>query len=129
MCATLFLTYAVEMAKVVTGLMNKDTMDMVELCAQIRSLESSSWYKGAKQESMKLSGATGSIPPAPPGGKWCSSCSRSTQLIILVISGASVDFAVARGTRLKNADLEKMWRLRRRKLKLKKPLRLKRRKS
>ena len=51
MCATLFLTYAdVEMSKVVTGLMNKDTLDMVELRAQIRSLESSSWYMGAKQE-------------------------------------------------------------------------------
>ena len=79
MCATLFLTYAdVEMAKVVTGLMNKDTLDMVELRAQIRSLESSSWYKGAKQESAKLSGATGSVPPPPPGGKWCSGCNRST---------------------------------------------------
>ena len=70
MCATLFLTYAdVEMSKVVTGLMNKDTLDMVELRAQIRSLESSSWYKGAKQESVKLSGATGGIPPAPPRRK------------------------------------------------------------
>ena len=27
---------------------------------------------------MKLSGATGSVPPNPPGGKWCSSCSKST---------------------------------------------------
>ena len=51
------------------------------------------------------------------------------QLIILLIVGASVDFVGARGTRLKNATLEKMWRLRRRKLKLKKPLRLKRRKK
>ena len=80
MVATLFLTFAdIEMSKVVTGLMNKDTgLDMVELRAQIRSLESSSWYKGAKQESAKLSGATGSVPP-PPGGKWCSGCNRSPQ--------------------------------------------------
>ena len=79
MCATLFLTYSnVEMAKVVTVLMNKDTLDMVELRAQIRSLESSSWYKGAKQESAKLSGATGSVPPPPQGGNWCSGCNRST---------------------------------------------------
>ena len=49
--------------------------------------------------------------------------------MILLIVGASVDFAGARGTRLKNAALENMWRLRRRKLKLKKPLRLKRRKK
>ena len=28
---------------------------------------------------MKLSGATGGTPPAPPGGKWCSNCNRSTQ--------------------------------------------------
>ena len=80
MVATLFLTFAdIEMSKVVTGLMNKDTgLDMVELRAQIWSLESSSWYKGAKQESAKLSGATGSVPPPPPGGKWCSGCNRST---------------------------------------------------
>ena len=76
MCATLFLTYAdVEMSKVVTSLMSKDKLDMVELRAQIRSLESSPWYKGAKQESVKLSGAQGG---APPGGRWCTSCSRST---------------------------------------------------
>ena len=66
------------MFKVVTGLMNKDTgLDLVELRAQIRSLESSSWYKGAKQESAKLFWATGSAPP-PSGGKWCSGCNRST---------------------------------------------------
>ena len=49
MCARLFLTYAdVEMSKVVTSLMSKDKLDMAELRAQIRSLESSPWYKGAK---------------------------------------------------------------------------------
>ena len=43
--AAVFLTFAdIEMSKVVTGLMNKDSgLDMVELRAQIRSLESSSW--------------------------------------------------------------------------------------
>ena len=47
MCATLFLTYAnVEMSKVVTSLISKDKLDMAELRAQIRSLESSPWYKG-----------------------------------------------------------------------------------
>ena len=76
MSATLFLTYAdVEMRKVVTSLISKDRLDMAELRAQIRSLESSPWYKGAKQESVKLSGAQGG---APPGGRWCTSCSRST---------------------------------------------------
>ena len=76
---TLFLTFAdIEMSKVVTGLMNKDTgLDMVEFRSQIRSLESSSWYKGAKQESAKLSGTTGTVPP-PSGGKWWSGCNRST---------------------------------------------------
>ena len=40
MCATLFLTYAdVEMSKVVTSLINKDKLNMVELRAQIRALE------------------------------------------------------------------------------------------
>ena len=79
MCATLFLTYAdVEMSKVVTSLMSKDRLDMVELRGQIRSLESSPWYKEAKQESVKLSGAQGGTPPAPPGGRCCSSCNRST---------------------------------------------------
>ena len=65
------------MSKVVTGLMNKDSgLDMVELRAQIRSLESSSWYKGTK-ESAKLAGATGGTLPTS-GEKWCSGCQRST---------------------------------------------------
>ena len=49
---------------------------MVELRAQIRSLESSSWYKGTK-ETAKLTGATGGTLPAS-GEKWCSGCQRST---------------------------------------------------
>ena len=49
---------------------------MVELRAQIRSLESSSWYKGSK-ETAKLAGATGGNLPAS-GEKWCSGCQRST---------------------------------------------------
>ena len=78
MCATLFLSYAdVEMSKVVTSLISKDKLDMAELRAQIRSLESSPWYKGSK-ESVKLSSAQGGAPPAPPGGRWCTSCSRNT---------------------------------------------------
>ena len=78
MCATLFLTYAdVEMSKVVTSLISKDKLDMAKLRAQIRSLESSPWYKGSK-ESVKLSSAQGGAPPAPPGGRWCTSCSRNT---------------------------------------------------
>ena len=72
------LSYAdVELSKVVTSLMNKEKLDMGELRAQIRSLESSPWYKGGK-ESVKLSSAQGGAPPAPPGGRWCSSCNRST---------------------------------------------------
>ena len=63
MVATLFLTFAdIEMSKVVTGLMNKDSgLDMVELRAQIRSLESSSWYKGTK-ESAKLAHSVCKLP-------------------------------------------------------------------
>merc|ERR1712240_737040 len=78
MVATLFLTFAdVEMAKVVTSLMNKDSgLDMVELRAQIRSLVSSSWYKGSK-ETAKLAGASGENLPAS-GEKWCSGCQKST---------------------------------------------------
>ena len=50
MSATLFLTYAdVEMRKVVTSLISKDKLDMAELRAQIRSLESKPWYKGSKE--------------------------------------------------------------------------------
>ena len=49
MCATLFLTYAdVEMSKVVTSLINKDKLNMVELRAQIRALEATPWYKGTR---------------------------------------------------------------------------------
>ena len=79
MVATLFLAFAdFEMSKVVTELMNKDSgLNMVELGAQIGSLESSTWYKGAKKESANLSGATGGAPPSS-GGKWCSGCQRST---------------------------------------------------
>ena len=78
MVATLFLTFSdIEMSKVVTGLMNRDSgLDMEELRAQIRSLESSSWYKGTK-ETAKLAGATGGNLPAS-GEKWCSRCQRST---------------------------------------------------
>ena len=58
MCATLFLTYAdVEMSKVVTSLINKDKLNMVELRAQIRALEATSWYKGTR-DSAKLASAT-----------------------------------------------------------------------
>ena len=78
MVATLFLNFAdVEMAKVVTTLMNKDSgLDMVELRAQIRSLETSSWYKGSK-ETAKLAGASGGNLPAS-GEKWCSDCQKAT---------------------------------------------------
>ena len=65
------------MSKVVTGLMNRDSrLDMVELRAQIRSLESSSWYKGSK-ETAKLAGASGGNLPAS-GEKWCSDCQKAT---------------------------------------------------
>ena len=41
MVATPFLTFAdIEMSKVVTGLISKDNLDMIELRAQIRGLES-----------------------------------------------------------------------------------------
>ena len=50
MCATLFLTYAdVEMSKVVTSLINKDKLNMVELRAQIRALEATPLYKGTSK--------------------------------------------------------------------------------
>ena len=81
MVATLFLTFAdIEMSKVVTGLMNRDSgLDMVELRAQIRSLESSTWYKGTAKgtESAKLAGATGGNLPTT-GEKWCTGCQKPT---------------------------------------------------
>ena len=51
------------------------------------------------------------------------------QPIILLTAGGSVNGAVATVIKLKTADLEKMSRLRRLVLKLKKPLRLERTKS
>ena len=69
----------------------------------------------------------GVFPPLPQ--EESSVLVATGQLIILLIAGASVDGVAARVTRLKNANLEKMWRLRRRRLKLKKPLRLERRKK
>ena len=68
MVATLFLTYSdIEMSKVVTALMNRDSgLDMVELRAQIRSLESSTWYKGAAKGTESARLATGSTGPNPP---------------------------------------------------------------
>ena len=81
MVVTLFLTFAdIEMSKIVTGLMNRDSgLDMVELRAQILSLESSTWYKGTAKgtESAKLAGATGASLPTS-GEKWCSGCQKST---------------------------------------------------
>ena len=52
---------------------------MVELRAQIRSLESSTWYKGTAKgtESAKLAGATGTSLPTS-GEKWCTGCQKST---------------------------------------------------
>ena len=79
MVATLF--YAdIEMSKVVTALMNKDSgLNMVELRAQIRSLESSTWYKGAARGTETAKLATGSSGTNPPtGGKWCSGCQKSS---------------------------------------------------
>ena len=111
MCATLFLTYAdVEMSKVVTSLMSKDKLDMGELRAQIRSLESSPWYKGGK-ESVKMSSAQGGAPSAPQGEDGAQLV--TDQPTIPKIAGGSVNGAEARVTRLKNADLEKMLRQRR----------------
>ena len=81
MVATLFLTYAdIEMSKVVTALMNKNSgLNMVELRAQIRSLESSTWYKGAARGTETAKLATGSSGTNPPTGeKWCSGCQKSS---------------------------------------------------
>ena len=107
MVATLFLTFAdIEMSKVVTGLMNKDSgLDMVELRAQIRSLESSSWYKVTK-ETAKLAGATGVTPPTP-GEKWCSGCNRSTHNTVDCYGICK--WCGGKGLGQKTAASKKMW--------------------
>ena len=103
MVATLFLTFAdIEMSKVVTELMNKDSgLNMVELRAQIRSLESSTWYKGAKKESANLGPQEGLRPPQEESGVQ----GARGQPTILWIVTASVSGAKAENCRFKK-DVE-----------------------
>ena len=54
MVTTLFLTFCdIDMGKIVTEQMSRETLNMTELRAQVRSLESCPWYKGPKN-SVKL---------------------------------------------------------------------------
>ena len=49
MVGTLFLTFCdVEMGKIVTEQLSKQVLNMGEMRAQVRNLESSPWYKGPK---------------------------------------------------------------------------------
>ena len=58
MVAILFLTFCdSEMSKIVTGLISKDNLDMIELRAQIRSLVSSPCYKGNRASAKLASGS------------------------------------------------------------------------
>ena len=54
MVTTLFLTFCdIDMGKIVTEQMSRETLNMTELRAQVRSLELCPWYKGPKN-SVKL---------------------------------------------------------------------------
>ena len=78
MCATLFLTYAdIEMSKVVTSLISKDKLDMVELWAQIKALKSTPWYKGSRESAKLGASGPGETNGLSPGGKWCSNCNKA----------------------------------------------------
>ena len=83
MIATLFLTSAdIEISKVVTTELAKPTLNMVELKAQIRNIESSTWYRGPKATA-KVAGGTGGGAVGGAGGtgggaRWCTRCERDT---------------------------------------------------
>ena len=59
MVSTLFLTFCdIDMGKIVTEQMSREALNMTELRAQVRSLESCPWYKGPKN-SVKLANSSG----------------------------------------------------------------------
>ena len=82
MVGTLFLTFCdMEMGKIVTALLSKQTLDMAEMRAQVRNLEASLWYKGNKATT-KLAGSAGTTGLGESGGlgisgKWCTHCQRA----------------------------------------------------
>ena len=80
MIATLFLTSAdVEVAKIVTTELAKPTLNMAEMKAQIRTLESSTWYRGPKATAKVAGGgAAGGAGGAGGGARWCTRCERDT---------------------------------------------------
>ena len=103
------------MSKVVTGLMNRDSgLDMVELRAQIRSLESSTWYKGTAKgtESAKLAGPQEQVfqPQERSGAR-----DAKNHPIILWIVTAFAGGAMAGDTSQNTAASKKMLKLRKRK--------------
>ena len=77
MIATLFLTFAdVEVSKIVTTELAKPTLNMAEMKAQIRNIESSPWYRGPKATAKVVGG--GAVGGAGGGGRWCTVCERDT---------------------------------------------------
>ena len=80
MIATLFLTSAdIEISKVVTTELAKPTLNMAELKAQIRNIESSTWYRGPKATAKVAGGgAAGGVGGAGGGARWCTRCERDT---------------------------------------------------
>ena len=80
MIATLFLTSAdIEISKVVTTELAKPTLNMVELKAQIRNIESSTWYRGPKATAKVAGGgAIGGAGGTGGGPRWCTRCERDT---------------------------------------------------
>ena len=104
MCATLFLTYAdVEMSKVVTSLINKDKLNMVELRAQIRALEVQRILPNyqvplEEQDQMELLQVGSGALTAP------------ATITTLISAEEFAHTAKEKGTKLKNADLRRMLR-------------------
>ena len=80
MIATLFLTSAdVEVSKIVTTELAKPTLNMAEMKAQIRNIESSTWYRGPKATAKVAGGgAAGGVGGAGGGARWCTRCERDT---------------------------------------------------
>ena len=60
MVATLFLTFRdIEMS----GLISKDSLPIIELRAQIRSLESSPWFEGSRASAKLAGGSEHQVDP------------------------------------------------------------------
>ena len=77
MIATFFLTFAdVEVSKIVTTELAKPELNMAELKAQIRNIESSPWYKGPKATAKVVGG--GAVGGPGGGARWCTVCERDT---------------------------------------------------